>query len=75
MVILGVPVKSYKLDVESIRPNTTVINVASFKNVDEEALLQIEGVKFVGQVGKVTIAMLERNLLRLYGLQQARSQG
>ena len=53
-------------------PGTTVINVASYKNVDEEALLKIDGVNWVPAVGKVTIAMLERNLLRLYALQQAR---
>jgi len=40
--------------------------VASFKNVDEEALLQIPGVVYVPQVGKVTVAMLERNLMRLF---------
>jgi hypothetical protein len=40
--------------------------VASFKNVDEEALLRIPGVVYVPQVGKVTVAMLERNLIRLY---------
>jgi len=42
------------------------VNVASFKNVDEEALLKIPGVVYVPMVGKVTVAMLERNLMRLY---------
>ena len=42
------------------------MNVASFKNVDEEALLKIPGVVYVPLVGKVTVAMLERNLMRLY---------
>jgi methylenetetrahydrofolate dehydrogenase (NAD+) len=41
------------------------MNVSHFKNVDEEALMQIEGVRYVPLVGKVTVAMLERNLLRL----------
>jgi hypothetical protein len=40
--------------------------VASFKNVDEEKLLEIPGVVYIPQVGKVTVAMLERNLIRLY---------
>lgn len=66
VVITGVPTKSYRLPTEWIQPNTTVINVASFKNVDEEAILQIPGVVYVPQVGKVTVAMLERNLMRLY---------
>jgi methylenetetrahydrofolate dehydrogenase (NAD+) len=42
------------------------VNVASFKNVDEEKLLEIPGVVYVPMVGKVTVAMLERNLMRLY---------
>lgn len=42
------------------------MNVASFKNVDEEALLKVPGVVYVPLVGKVTVAMLERNLMRLY---------
>lgn len=51
---------------EWIQPNTTVVNVASYKNVDEESLLKIPGVVYVPMVGKVTVAMLERNLMRLY---------
>lgn len=66
VIITGVPVKSYKLPIEWVSPNTVVINVASFKNVDEEALLQVPGVQYVPLVGKVTVAMLQRNLLRLY---------
>merc|ERR1711976_221044 len=56
----------YRLPTDWIQPNTTVVNVASFKNVDEESLLKIEGVQYVPMVGKVTVAMLERNLIRLY---------
>jgi methylenetetrahydrofolate dehydrogenase (NAD+) len=66
VVITGVPTRSYQLPTEWIRPNTTVINVASFPNVREEELLQIPGVVYVPQVGKVTVAMLERNLMRLF---------
>lgn len=43
-----------------------MVNVASYKNVDEESLLKIPGVIYVPQVGKVTVAMLERNLIRLF---------
>ena len=66
MVVTGVPTKAYRLPTEWIQPNTTVVNVASFKNVDEDKLLQIPGVVYVPMVGKVTVAMLERNLMRLY---------
>mmetsp|Transcript_26682 Transcript_26682/g.62674 ORF Transcript_26682/g.62674 Transcript_26682/m.62674 type:complete len:374 (-) Transcript_26682:123-1244(-) len=66
IVVTGVPTKNYKLPTEWVNPNTTVVNVSSFKNVDEEALLKIPGVVYVPLVGKVTVAMLERNLMRLY---------
>lgn len=66
IVVTGVPTKAYRMPTEWIQPNTTVVNVASFKNVDEESLLQIPGVVYVPMVGKVTVAMLERNLMRLY---------
>lgn len=66
IVVTGVPTKSYRLPTEWIQKNTTVVNVASFKNVDQEELLKIEGVTYVPMVGKVTVAMLERNLVRLY---------
>ena len=60
------PTKDYRLPADWIQPNSTVVNVASFKNVDEEALLKIPGVVYVPMVGKVTVAMLERNLMRLF---------
>eukprot|EP00611_Tribonema_gayanum_P016613 TRINITY_DN29009_c0_g1_i1.p2 TRINITY_DN29009_c0_g1~~TRINITY_DN29009_c0_g1_i1.p2 ORF type:complete len:337 (-),score=118.05 TRINITY_DN29009_c0_g1_i1:308-1318(-) len=66
-VICGVPSRDYKLVTEWVQPGTVVVNVSTFKNVHEEELLQVPGVKYVPMVGKVTVAMLERNLLRLHG--------
>ena len=66
IVITGVPVKSYRLPSAWIQKGSTVVNVASFKNVDEDEILQIEGVQYIPMVGKVTVAMLERNLMRLF---------
>jgi len=67
IVILGVPSDNYKLSPSWIKEGAVVINVASHKNIDEEELLTTRpGVRYMGQVGKVTVAMLERNLLRLY---------
>jgi len=66
-VILAVPSEKYKLDASWVKEGAIVINVSSHKNIDEEALLSTRpGVRFVGAVGKVTVAMLERNLLRLH---------
>lgn len=66
IVITGVPVKGYRIPIEWIKPGSVVVNVASFKNVDETELLKIPGVVYVPTVGKVTVAMLERNLMRLF---------
>ncbi len=66
VVILGVPCKEYKLPSSNIRSNTLVINVSSFENIDRNELKSIQGVDFVSRIGKLTIVMLERNLLRLY---------
>jgi len=67
IVILGVPSASYKLDVSWIKENAVVINVASTKNIDEKALLStVKGVRFMPAVGKVTVAILMRNLAQLH---------
>jgi methylenetetrahydrofolate dehydrogenase (NAD+) len=67
IVVLGVPSPSYSLPVSWVKENAVVINVASHKNVDEKSLLaERPGVRYMGQVGKITVGMLERNLLRLY---------
>ena len=66
MIVTGVPTKAYRLPTEWIQPYSTVVNVASFKNVDEESLLKVPGIVYVPMVGKVTVAMLERNLMRLF---------
>lgn len=58
VIVTGVPTKAYRLPTEWIQPNSTVVNVASFKNVDEEALLKVPGVVYVPMVGKVTVAIL-----------------
>lgn len=67
ILVLGVPSDKYKMDVSWVKEGAVVINVATSKNIDEKALLsQRAGVKYIGQVGKVTVAMLERNLVRLH---------
>lgn len=67
ILVLGVPVEKYKLDASWVKEGAIVINVSFYKNIDEQALLSTRpGVTYVGALGKVTIAMLERNLLRCY---------
>ena len=66
VVVSGVPVKSYQMPAEWIQPGTTFVNVASFKNIDADAVLALPDTQYCGMVGKVTVTMLERNLCRLY---------
>ena len=63
VIITGVPSEKYKFPIEHVSNGAVVINFASAKNFDE-------GVKgkaglYVPSIGKVTIAMLLRNLVRL----------
>mmetsp|Transcript_4696 Transcript_4696/g.8529 ORF Transcript_4696/g.8529 Transcript_4696/m.8529 type:complete len:323 (+) Transcript_4696:254-1222(+) len=66
IIISGVPTKKYKIPINLINPNTIFINVSSHPNVDEEEVMKIPGLTYVQKVGKVTCAMLMRNLVRLY---------
>lgn len=67
IVVLGVPSDKYKMDPAWVKEGAVVINVASFKNIDEKELLSTRpGVKYMGAVGKVTVAMLMRNLVRVH---------
>eukprot|EP00566_Odontella_aurita_P020295 CAMPEP_0113568138 /NCGR_PEP_ID=MMETSP0015_2-20120614/23677_1 /TAXON_ID=2838 /ORGANISM="Odontella" /LENGTH=367 /DNA_ID=CAMNT_0000470635 /DNA_START=749 /DNA_END=1852 /DNA_ORIENTATION=+ /assembly_acc=CAM_ASM_000160 len=74
VVVTGVPSNMFKLPVEWIQNGSTVINVASELNVDEEALRQVPGIFFVPHVGKVTVALLEHNLVSLHRRYHAISQ-
>ena len=66
-IVLGVPSPAYKLPISHVTDDTIIINVASHKNVDKDALASSgKRVTFVPSVGKVTVAMLERNTLRLF---------
>ena len=66
IIITGVPSKKFRLNTDYISPNTFIINFSGYKNIDEEKLKNIEDIKYVPSIGGMTIAMLERNLLRLY---------
>jgi len=66
VVVLAVPSDRYKMDPSWVKEGAIVVNVSSHKNIDGDLLLSTRpGVRYVPAVGKITIAMLERNLLRL----------
>eukprot|EP00924_Labyrinthula_sp_SR-Ha-C_P000380 augustus_masked-scaffold_25-processed-gene-5.44-mRNA-1 protein AED:0.03 eAED:0.03 QI:0/-1/0/1/-1/1/1/0/322 len=67
IVITGVPSKEFNLDCSKgkVKEGCVFVNVSQFKNFDEAQVKETKGVRVVGQIGKVTVSMLERNLLRL----------
>lgn len=62
VIISGVPVESYKVPVDLIRDGAVCINFSSFKNFDGPAVKEKASI-YVPSVGKVTIAVLLRNLV------------
>lgn len=66
VIISGVPCSDFKVPTSWIQRNSTFINVASEPNVDEDSLRKVEGVQYVSAVGKVTVALLEHNLVELH---------
>jgi methylenetetrahydrofolate dehydrogenase (NAD+) len=67
VVITGVPTPNYKLPTSLLKDGVIAMNFSSFKNFEED--VKTKASIFVPSVGKVTVAMLERNLLRLHDYQ------
>lgn len=67
VVITGVPTPNYKMPTAYLKEGVVAINFSSFANFEEE--VKTKASIFVPSVGKVTVAMLERNLLRLHDYQ------
>ncbi|CEP13332.1 hypothetical protein [Parasitella parasitica] len=68
IVITGVPTPNYRVPTKLLKPGVVCINFSTFANFDPDVTSKASN--FVPSVGKVTVAMLERNLLRLYNYQQ-----
>ncbi|KAI9483478.1 MAG: hypothetical protein EXX96DRAFT_558323 [Benjaminiella poitrasii] len=67
VVITGVPTPNYKLATSLLKDGVVAINFSSFANFEDD--IKTKASIFVPSVGKVTVAMLERNLLRLHDYQ------
>lgn len=63
VVITGVPSPNYKFPVEFLKDGAVCVNFSSEKNFDPN--VKEHASLYVPSIGKVTIAMLLRNLLRL----------
>lgn len=70
VIITGVPSPSYKFPVEYIKYGAVCINFSSDKNFNPD--VKDRASLYVPSIGKVTIAMLLRNLLRLINNQAVR---
>ncbi|PRP73200.1 methylenetetrahydrofolate dehydrogenase [Planoprotostelium fungivorum] len=64
VVITGVPSDNYKFPTELLRDGAVCINFSSAKNFDAVAVKEKAAI-YIPSIGKVTQAMLLRNLLRL----------
>lgn len=69
IVITGVPTPGYKVPTEILKPGVIAINFSTFANFESDVIEKAS--YFVPSVGKVTVAMLERNLLRLFNQQKS----
>ncbi|GAN07537.1 methylenetetrahydrofolate dehydrogenase [Mucor ambiguus] len=68
IVITGVPTPNFKVPTKLLKPGVASINFSTFANFEPDVTSKAS--YFVPSVGKVTVAMLECNLLRLYDYQQ-----
>lgn len=66
VVVTGVPCPDFRLPAERICDGATVVNVSEFCNVHEADFVDRPSVTLITQVGKVTVAALEHNLIRLH---------
>lgn len=68
VVITGVPSPKYKVDTSKLKDNVVAVNFSSNNNFNDDIVDKAS--VYVSSVGKVTIAMLQRNLLRLFQYQK-----
>ncbi|KDN44106.1 NAD(P)-binding protein [Tilletiaria anomala UBC 951] len=72
VVIGGVPSASYKVRTEWIKEGATCINFSSEKNFEKD--VRTRAAQYLPAIGKTTIAMLQRNLVRLLEYRDVLSQ-
>ncbi|CAX42309.1 NAD-dependent methylenetetrahydrofolate dehydrogenase, putative [Candida dubliniensis CD36] len=70
VIITGVPSENYKFPSDLVSHGTVVINFSSAKNFNDDVKLRAG--LYVPSIGKVTIAILLRNLMRLIHNKQVR---
>lgn len=68
VVVSAVPSDTFHIPVDWLQENATVVNVAREKNINEDDLRSTDtpGILYIPQVGQVTVALLEHNLIQLH---------
>lgn len=68
VVVSAVPNDNFHIPVDWLQENATVVNVAREKNINEDDLRSTDtpGILYIPQVGQVTVALLEHNLIQLH---------
>jgi methylenetetrahydrofolate dehydrogenase (NAD+) len=68
VVVTAVPNHKFHIPVEWLQEHSTVVNVAREKNVNEDDIRSTDtpGILYIPQVGQVTVALLEHNLVQLH---------
>jgi len=64
VVISGVPGPDFKVNMKAVKNGAVCVNFSSYKNFDKDAVKEKASI-YVPAIGKVTIAVLLRNLVRL----------
>lgn len=63
-MITGVPSKEYKVETDHLKDGVIAINFSSFKNFKDDITHRAS--IYVPSIGKLTVSMLERNLIRCH---------
>lgn len=74
VIIGGVPSENFKINTDLIREGAVCINFSSYRNFDGPAVKEKASI-YVPSVGKVTIAVLLRNLVRLIANRPSKATG
>ena len=66
VIVAGVPCPDFSIPLDRIQQDSTIVSVSEFPNVCEETLFKERpDIKYIPQVGKVTVATLSLNLMNL----------
>jgi len=66
IIVAGVPSADFRLPLSRIKQGSTIVSVSEFPNVCEDTLFEERpDIKYIPQVGKVTVATLSLNLMNL----------